>query len=97
MTGRYLISPRARGDLDEIWAHTVKHWGLDQAEDHVRQIGQHIEFVAAQPTLGRACPEVRAGYYKYPSGSHVVFYRLIAGGIDVARILHERMDFQRHL
>jgi toxin ParE1/3/4 len=47
--------------------------------------------------LGRACPEVRAGYYKIPSGSHLLFYRLVEGGIDVVRILHESMDHGRHL
>ncbi|MSP00179.1 MAG: type II toxin-antitoxin system RelE/ParE family toxin [Acetobacteraceae bacterium] len=96
MTGRYTISPRARRDIEEIWAHTGKHWGTDQAEFYTRQIGRDIARVAEQPAIGRACPEVRAGYRKYPSGSHVLFYRLIEGGIDVVRILHERMDFGRH-
>ena len=97
MTGRYVLSPRAQGDLDEIWAYTVKQWGIDQAEFYIRQIGRHVETVAAQPMMGRACPEVRAGYYKFPSGSHFLFYRLFKNGIDVVRILHERMDFGRHV
>jgi toxin ParE1/3/4 len=61
MTGRIILSPRVLGDMDEIWSHTVKHWGSDQAEYHVRQIGQHIEAVATQPMIGRACSELRAG------------------------------------
>jgi toxin ParE1/3/4 len=47
--------------------------------------------------MGRACPEIRRGYHKYRAGSHVLFYRLIDGGIEVVRILHEQMDFGRHL
>jgi toxin ParE1/3/4 len=97
MTGHFTLTPRAQGDLNEIWTYTVRRWGTDQAEFYIRQIGQNIETVAAQPMIGRACPEVRAGYYKYPSGSHVLFYRMIDGGIDIVRILHERMDFGRHL
>jgi toxin ParE1/3/4 len=97
VTNHYTLSPRAQDDLDEIWAHTIEYWGIDQAEFYVRQIGQHIEAVAMQPMIGRACSGVRVGYYKYPSGSHVLFYRLIEGGIDVVRILHERMDFGRYL
>jgi toxin ParE1/3/4 len=96
MTGRYTLSPRAQSDLDDIWNYTVKLRGIDQAESYVRQIRHHIELVAAMPMLGGACPGLRAGYYKYPSGSHVQFCRLIAGGIDVGRILHERMDVERH-
>jgi len=97
MTGRYVLSPRAQVDLDKIWDYKAKHWGIDQAEVYIRQLWQHIEAAAAQPKIGRACPEVRADYYKYRSGSHFLFYRLINGGIDVVRILHERMDFGRHL
>jgi plasmid stabilization system protein ParE len=29
-------------------------------------------------------------------GSHFVFYRITAEGIDVVRILHQRMDFEQH-
>ena len=97
MTGQYIISPRAQGDLDEIWTYTTKRWGVDQAEIYIREIGKHIEAVAARPAMGRACPEIRDGYHRYRAASHVLFYRLIDDGIDVVRILHERMDFGRHL
>jgi toxin ParE1/3/4 len=97
VTGRCIISPRAQGDLDEIWTYTTKRWGIDQAEFYIREIGKRIEAVAARPAMGRACPEIRRGYHKYRAGSHVLFYRLIDGGIEVVRILHEQMDFGRHL
>jgi len=47
--------------------------------------------------MGEDCSVIRAGYRKIPSGSHVLFYRLIDNGIDVVRILHERMDYERHI
>ena len=43
------------------------------------------------------CSHIRPGYHKIPCGSHVLFYRLTAEGIDVVRILHERMHFERHI
>jgi toxin ParE1/3/4 len=97
MTGRYVLSPRAQTDLDEIWAYTEDHWGLDQAETYTRDIWQRIEDVAERPTIGQDCSDIRAGYYKISCGSHFLFYRLIAQGIDIVRILHERMDFERHI
>ena len=97
MTGRFVLSPLAQTDLDDIWERTVLRWGLDQAEEYTRQLWERIREVAARPAIGRACPEVRPGYHKYPSGSHILFYRLIPDGIDVVRILHERMDYERHL
>jgi toxin ParE1/3/4 len=97
VTTRYVLSRRAQADLDAIWDHTESQWGLQQAERYIRQIWQDIDTVAAEPMLGRDCSEVRAGYRKYRSGSHLLFYRVTTGGIDVVRILHERMDFERHL
>ena len=43
------------------------------------------------------CDDVRTGYRKYPAGSHLLFYRLTPDGIDIVRILLQRMDFERHL
>jgi toxin ParE1/3/4 len=56
MTGRYVLSPRAQLDLDEIWSYTESRWGIDQAEIYTRQLWQHVKIIAAQPTRGRACP-----------------------------------------
>jgi toxin ParE1/3/4 len=97
MKGRYVLSPRAQSDLNQIWNYTEGRWGIDQAEKYIRQLWRHIETIAAQPTSGRDCPEVRAGYHKYRAGSHFLFYRVTGDGVDVVRILHERMDFERYL
>ena len=61
MTGRYVLSPRAQSDLDDIWNYTESRWGIDQAEIYTRQLWQHIKAIAVRPTIGWACPEVRAG------------------------------------
>ena len=93
----YVLSPRAQADLDDIWTFTTNRWSAAQAELYIRQIQSDIETVAALPEIGRACDEIRRGYRGYRTGSHLIFYRLTDGGIDVVRILHARMDFRRHL
>ena len=97
MTGQFVLSPRAQADLDDIWDYTQDRWGLDQAETYIRQLWKDIAIVAKRSLLGKECSEVRRGYCMYPSGSHVLFYRQTSDGIDVVRILHERMDYQRHI
>jgi toxin ParE1/3/4 len=94
---RYVLSPRARADLDDIWVYSAQRWGTDQAEDYIRLLQNAIETVAEEPRRGRACDEFRKGYRKYPAGSHVLFYRNVKSGIDIIRILHSGMDFERHL
>ncbi len=94
---RFTLSPRAQADIEEIWDYTVEHWNVEQAEVYLRKIKAAVEAVADDPRLGRPCDEVRAGYRKYPAGSHLLFYRIMEGGVDIVRVLHQRMDFERHL
>lgn len=93
----YRLSPRAQKEIADIWSDTVEHWGVPRAERYVRQIAASIELVAENPAIARACDEIRPGYRKFPSGSHMLFIRVRRDGIEVVRILHGRMDFQRNL
>jgi len=43
---RYVLSPRARADLDDIWNYTAQRWGTDQAEDYIRLVQKAIETVS---------------------------------------------------
>jgi toxin ParE1/3/4 len=97
---RYLLTPAAQADLERIWDYTHDHdrWGVDQAEEYLRELQRAVERAAANPLIGRACDEVRPGYRKLAAGSHTLFYRLTTEGvIDVVRVLHQRMDIDRHL
>jgi toxin ParE1/3/4 len=94
---RVVFTPRARADLDDIWEYTARRWGIDQAEQYLRRIAEATELIAETPGRGRNCNHVREGYRKYPVGSHVLFYREMSGSVDVVRILHQQMDFDRHL
>jgi toxin ParE1/3/4 len=66
MTGRFVLSPRARADLEEIWDYTADRRGLDQAETYTRALWQRIEAIAAEPAMGQDCSDIRAGYWKIP-------------------------------
>ena len=90
---RCILRPRAQRDIEEIWDYSAATWNVDQAEAYVRQIQRTLQLLAGDPRLGRPCDELREGYRKYPSGAHIIFYRVLHDGIDVVRILHERMDF----
>ena len=84
-------------DLDEIWDYTAAKWNTEQAERYTRQLRVAVELIAADPTRGQPCDELRPGYFKFATGSHILFCRRSGKKIDVVRILHNRMDFQRHL
>lgn len=90
-------SPKAEADLEAIWLYTRQLWSLSQANSYVTAIIERLERVAADDISGQPYSHVRPGYYKLLVGSHIAFYRLPEDGIEVVRILHSRMDFERHL
>ena len=93
----YVLSPRAQADIEEIWQYTTERWGHDQAERYIHALKQAIETIAREPSRGRASEHIRPGYRRYSVGSHVLFFRMVDGEIDLVRVLHQRMDFDRHL
>lgn len=65
---------------------THDRWGVDQAEEYLRELQRAIERAAANPRIGRACDEIRRGYRKLAAGSHTLFYRVSTEGVtDVVR------------
>ena len=94
----YTLSPKARADLDAIWDYTAERWGEDQADAYVRGIAKVFADLADGSLPGRRADNIRSGYRKQAAGSHVVFYRQDAGrNLLVVRVLHRRMDVERHL
>lgn len=93
----YILSPLAQADIDEIWDYTAERWGDAQAERYARVIEAAIKTAAANPKRGRPCDELRIGYFRLSAGSHILFYRIVGDNIDIVRVLHQGMDFERHL
>lgn len=93
----YRLTPAARRDLSSIWDYSEEHWGLQQAEAYMRGLQACAERLADDPRCGHPRDEVRPGYRSRAVGSHVIFYVVRDGGVDVIRILHQRMDPAGHL
>ena len=75
----------------DIASYTVSVWGQDQAMRYIDALEACCQRLVDKPELGRACDHVRPGLRRMEQGRHVVFYRIVAGGIVVSRILHQRM------
>ena len=55
---RYVLSPRAQADIEEIWTFTVTRWGSLQAEDYIERLRIGIEIMAGDPNRGRRCDDI---------------------------------------
>jgi toxin ParE1/3/4 len=94
---RFELSEAADRDLTDIYIYSYRHFGEHQADAYLIALEHCFAQLADAPGLGRAIDYVRAGYYRFRHASHVVFYVPTGFGVRIVRVLHERMDWDRHL
>lgn len=94
----FSLTKQALDDLREIGRYTQQRWGREQRRHYLALLDRSFHDLAKNPGQGQRCDEIRAGYRKFPSGRHVIFYRQqTAGAIQIVRVLHERMDQETNL
>lgn len=89
------LTPLAQTDLENIWFHTFELGSIDQANRYHRDLIGTVEALAQGDKTGRICT-LREGYLQYAVGSHIVCYRETETTFDFSRVLHQRMDIDRH-
>jgi toxin ParE1/3/4 len=92
----YRLSPLAEEDLFKIISTTIESWGSAQAKVYAQTIDSALLKLAQYPDFGRERSDIYNGARSFPVEKHIVFYQISDNGIDVARILHQRMDLTKH-
>jgi toxin ParE1/3/4 len=90
------FSPAAEADLSHIWDYSAEVWGPDQADHYLDEIQMACKALATGRRQGRVV-DVRPVYLKLAVASHVIFYREEDSRLLIIRVLHGRMDIDRHL
>ena len=85
------LSSLAQADLLSIAEYTLKTWGQYQVIRYLAELEDCRDRLAANPSLGRPCDQIRPGLRRIEQGKHVIFYESQARGILVVRILHRNM------
>jgi toxin ParE1/3/4 len=91
------ITSAATRDLQAIAAYTAEKWGAEQAVAYSVALYQKLQEILGNPFLGRTHSGLSPSIRGRKSGSHIVFYRVQGDCIYVMRILHESMDYGRHI
>ncbi|WP_162939451.1 type II toxin-antitoxin system RelE/ParE family toxin [Neorhizobium sp. NCHU2750] len=88
----------AKSDLASIARYTRERWSADQAEMYIDQLLDLIEQIGDHPFSGQDMTDIREGYRRRAAGHHHILYAVMAdGAVEIARILHEKVDIRRHL
>mgnify|MGYP003580679656 CR=1 FL=1 len=93
---KYRLSKRAYPDIVGIGDYTIERFGIEQARRYRDRLEDAFQALADHPNRGRPADDVAPGLRRWNYQSHVVFFRLEARGILIVRVLHQRMDFERH-
>ena len=90
------ISGAADADLVEIARYTTGQFGAEQARKYRDQFVACFASLLDNPMLGRSANELAPGLRRIRQQAHVVFYTANAERVLIVRVLHHRMDFERH-
>ena len=94
----YILTEKAEEDFDGIGLYSLNSWGLSQAESYLRDLDHCFVTLAQDSGLGKDRADIRPELLVYPCKRHNVFFRRHPNGdVEILRIFHERMDFERHL
>ena len=97
INAEYRLTPKARDDMEVVWQHSLSQWGVAQTERYIDDLVAAFVLLAQNPKAGRNCDSIRQGYRRHSVIRHVIYCRTTDYGIEVMRVLRDRMLPSRHL
>ncbi len=94
---KFRLTRPAIHDLAEIGRYTLKNWGEQQAQRYRTALSARLKWLCKNQHLWRQHPQLQEGVYTCTEQHHVIVFREYREGIEILRVLHERMDPARHL
>jgi toxin ParE1/3/4 len=91
------ISRLALEDLNTIWEYTAEQWSTEQANKYYNEIFSVIDKICRISDMGKAIDEIKKGHRRVNMKSHMIVYKVNGTTIYIDRILHQKMDIEKHL
>lgn len=91
---RLAWSNLARAELEALRRYSIENWGAVVARRYLEDIRDAVRLVAAQPARARV---LRGPYRILRVRSHYLIMHVEAERVTIARVLHSKMDMERHL
>jgi toxin ParE1/3/4 len=94
---RLELTEIAQADLKSIRRYSHRTWGPDRTVRYMAGLRDTMKGLVAGTVVSRNCDDVRPGLQMATSGRHCVFFETAPSRVLVVRVLHDKMDYQRHL
>lgn len=87
----------ARADLASIRRYSTRTWGPDRTTQYMDALRDTMKGLVRGAVITRARDDLRPGVLMAGSGRHSIFFEANESRILVVRVLHDSMDYRRHL
>jgi toxin ParE1/3/4 len=90
---RYIISPEASQDLDEISDYFLSR-SLEAGEQFVSGFEQKCKNLVKFPNMGRSYADIEPLLRGVPLLGYIILYRVIEDGVEIARVVSGYRDLE---
>jgi toxin ParE1/3/4 len=97
MNHKIKIKPKAYDDLTQIYQYSLKEFGPAKAAEYIGLMDATFKKLSENIQLGTDYKEISSELKAYLVASHIVFFKRSTMSITVIRVLHQSMDFDRHI
>lgn len=84
-------------DLKSIRRYSIRTWGKDRTAQNMRAIRDALKGLVRGTVPTRNPDDLRPRLQMATSGRHCIFFEADDSRVLVVRVLHDRMDYRRHL
>jgi len=95
----YIVLSSAQNDLYNIYRYTFENWGIAQSDEYISEIEKSFARIARRD-FGVRIRKYRLNsieYLSYSINRHIIFFKYENNKTHIYRVLHQSMDFGRHL
>lgn len=90
---RYIIAPSAKLELKEINSY-IAGYNSTAARRFKERIKQQCKLLADFPEMGQKREELEPGLRSFPIENYLIFYRPIANGVEIVRVVSGYRDLE---
>lgn len=94
---RLAYSRAAERDLAAIHAYTIERWGEAQADRYLADLESACSRIADGSAIVARLSFRTDEMFRTRQGRHLIIFREQGDGVLIVRVLHERMDIDRHV
>jgi toxin ParE1/3/4 len=94
---RLVLTEIARADLASIRRYSTRTWGRDQTTNYMDALRDTMKGLVRGTVITGTRDDLRPAIQMASSGRHSLFFEVDESRILVVRVLHDSMDYRRHL